>query len=275
MKYILIYITILISNQVFSQGEFKPSYLLTLPKGEMDQSLDNSHGFSLNLSYGIKRTGFFPGINFNQGVYASSTEKIDFETPDGNRVLSEMYIKNSYTNWNLNLQYNFLKGEGKGKRIIPFVEAGIGFTFFRTIFSLLDSVPESSCDPDPSSAQILQRDNALNFYAGTGIKIRLTSNEHSKCRCIRIYLTSSIGLRYGSNVSYMNVNNENGQSHHNIGSSEVDKLPFYSTWVNKQTQTEHMHHTGYTYTAPIRMLELKFGISLIFPPSNGPFCGRY
>lgn len=269
-KYIL---PLFISLPLFvnAQFEVRYSYVFNSPQNFMRSSLDNAHGFSMEYYTSVKHSNYFTGIGFQVGVYGYHSQPIEFLSTDGAMVQTNLNITNTYNYWNIYHKYRFSNFEKNGSRIIPFVEAKTGWSFFRTSLFIEDPNDVSNCEP--LEQDIMQKDNAWNVYAGAGFDLKLTGLlnplKHATCTCPKVYFSTSVGFHYGGKVSYMNVDREGSNtsaqhSHAGHTNSDSDKTEFYTTWVNTQTQVTHQHHTGYLYTSPIRLFELKAGFVIRF-----------
>jgi len=116
---------------------------------------------------------------------------------------------------------------------------------------------------------ILQKDNTWNIGLALGAEYRITGlfNPQKNEEKGQAYFSFSAGYIHGGKISYMNVEKDaTAQSHHHQSNStnNSDKTDYYTQWINTNTQIVHQHHTGYVYTSPIRMLELKIGFSIKF-----------
>lgn len=265
-------LTLLICLPFFShaQLEMKYSYLFNAPQGIMLSSLDNAHGFSIDYYGSVKKSNYYTGLSFNLGVYGFHSEPIDFKATDGSVVKTNLNITNSYNSWSVYHKFRFSKFGENGGRLIPFIEARTGWAFFRTNLFIEDPEDETNCEA--LEQDIMQKDNTWNLYGGAGFDLLLTGwlnpEKHASCSCPRAYFSVSVGYNYGGKVNYMNVDKENTNSsathNHSNHTSDGDQVPYYTTWINNQTQVTHQHHTGFLYTSAIRLIELKLGFTIRF-----------
>lgn len=269
-KYLL---SLLIAVPILSSAQFemKYSYVFNSPQNYMRSSLDNAHGFSMEYYGSVKNSSYYTGVGFQVGVYGYHTEPIAFQTSDGSIINTNLNITNSFNSWSIYHKYRFSQFENNGGRLVPFIEGRTGWSFFRTGLFIEDPNDVDNCEP--LEQDIMQKDNTWNVYAGAGFDLKISHlrnpEKHATCGCPKIYFSTSVGFHYGGKVSYMNVDRDgsNTSSQHNHGtevSTDGEKEEFYTTWVNNQTQVEHQHHTGYLYTSPLRLLEIKAGFTIRF-----------
>jgi hypothetical protein len=212
----------------------------------------------------VKHTNFQFGLAFNVGLYGYHTEPIAFAT-DSNVVNTDLNISNAFHNYSFYNKYTFNQfSEG---RLIPFVDAKLGWSFFRTKLYIADPEDVSNCEP--LEKDIMQKDNNWAVYAGAGFDLKLSGliRPEREKDFMQTYFTFSFGYNLGGKVSYMNVDHNetaNVQHHGSATSSKYEKVEYYAAFVNTQTQVVHEHHIGYLFTSPIRMLEIKAGFSLRF-----------
>jgi hypothetical protein len=271
MKKYLLSLFIAVPLLSSAQFEARYSYVFNSPQNYMRSSLTNAHGFAMEYYKSVKNSNYFTGIGFQVGVYGYNSEPIAFQTTDGGIVNTNLNITNSFNNWSIYHKYRFTQFEKNGSRLIPFIEGKTGWSFFRTNLFIEDPNDIDNCAPLEQA--IMQKDNTWNVYAGAGFDLKISHlrnpEKHTTCSCPKLYFSSSVGFHYGGKVSYMNVDrdgdNTSGQHNHGTSiSTDGEKEEFYTTWVNNQTQVEHQHHTGYLYTSPLRMLEIKAGFTLRF-----------
>ncbi len=251
-----------------AQFETKMSYVFNSPQNFMRSSLDIASGFAMEMYGSVKKTNYYTGISFNVGVYSYHTEPIAFETADGSIINTNLNITNSFNSWSIYHKYRFSKFEENG-RLIPFIDGRTGWSFFRTSLFIEDPNDTDNCHPLEQS--IMQKDNAWTVYGGAGFDLLLTGifnpERHATCGCPKSYFSFSVGFNYGGKVSYMNVDKEGSNTsatHNHEAMTDGDKKEYYTSWVNNQTEVVHQHHTGYLYTSPIRMLEIKTGFIIRF-----------
>lgn len=238
-------------------------YLYNSPLAQMP-TLNNAHGLGFAAYGAVKKSNYYVGINVRTGIYGYHTEPIDFMDTEGNNVKTNLNITNSYNSWAIYNRYNF--GKFSEGHLLPFVEASAGWSFFRTKLYIEDPLDETNCEP--LEKDIMQRDNTWSVYAGAGFGLKLTGlfNKSKVDYPVKTYFTLSFGYNYGGKVSYMNVDADEASHIHHNGTSSTNegKQDFYTSWYNTSTQVTHEHHTGYLFTSPVRMMEIKAGFSIKF-----------
>lgn len=264
MKYLLL--PFFIALPFLSQAQFAMnySYVFNAPQNYMRSSLSNAHGFAMEYYGNVKKTNYQIGLAYHMGIYGYHTEPIDFTASDGSIVKTNLNISNAFNFISIYHKYSFNKFATSG-RLIPFIDAKTGWSFFRTKLYIADPEDVSNCEP--LEQDIMQRDNTWNLYGGAGFDYRLNGifNPANDDCLMKSYFFVSFGFQYGGKVSYMNVDKDDEvTAAHNHTSDDPNKTEFYTTWVNTQTRIEHEHHTGYLFSSPIRMMQIKAGFSLRF-----------
>ncbi len=264
MKHFLLPFFIALPFLSQSQFAMNYGYAFNASQNYMRSSLSNAHGFAMEYYGNVKKTNYQIGLAYHVGVYGYHTEPIDFAASDGSIVKTDLNISNAFNFVSIYHKYSFNKFATSG-RLVPFIDAKTGWSFFRTKLYIADPDDVSNCEP--LEQDILQKDNTWNLYAGAGFDYKLNGlfNPANNDCPMKSYFFVSFGFHYGGKVSYMNVDrDDHTMAMQSQPSSNPNKTDFYTSWVNTQTQIVHEHHTGYLFTSPIRMMEIKAGFSLRF-----------
>lgn len=257
---LLLFVLPLIS---FSQVAVEINYAYNSPLKPMNYTFNNVHGMSMAFLYSPKKSNYYIGLAFQSGFYGKIKRPIEFAIDSTTTVSTQLSVNNSCHNFFIYHKYNF-RDFVKSERIEPFVDFKTGWSFFRTDIYIEDpNEPAGECEPLYND--IVHKDNTWLLYAGAGFEYKLNGifNSKNQNEFPMTYLSLGVGYTYGGNVSYMNVEkNESTHNQHSPGINDLEKTAYYTQWLNTQTQIVHQHHTGYLYTSPIRMLEVRFGIAL-------------
>lgn len=250
-----------------ANAQFAFSTYYQLNTSTMPQ-LKTAHGCGIDMFSSVKKSNYSIGISYYMSMYGYKHEPIEFVASDGSMLNTYIDVSNTFHHVSFYQRYTFGTFSG---RFSPFVDAKMGWNFFRTRLYIADPEDESNCEPLEEA--VLQRDNNWAAYAGGGMDVKLNGlfcgeNNDDKGWC---FFTLSFGYALGGTVSYMNVAGtamantgpHNGTHQHDTeGNTKVE--PYYSSFINTQTKIVHQHHTGYVYTSPINMFQMKAGITFKF-----------
>ncbi|MFI5203328.1 MAG: hypothetical protein ACHQF2_02440 [Flavobacteriales bacterium] len=258
----VLYLCIQTSNAQFGFNSYYQFSTSAMPQ------LKIANGCGIDMFSSIKKSKYSLGISYSMGVYGYKHEPLEFITSDGTTLSTFIDVTNSFQNVSFYQRYSFGTFSGI---LRPFIDARLGWNFFRTVLVIEDPEDESSCEA--LVKDVLHNSNNWAVYGGGGVDVKLNGlifkdnyiEGNSGC-----YFTLTFGYALGGTVSYMNVDGNaivsgphNGTHQHDTeGNTTI--TPYYTPFINTQTQVVHEHHTGYVYTSPVRMFQVSAGFTLKF-----------
>ena len=260
--YVLIFVSLFMYSLHAQQGlmpNYETYFKFNSPLKETRTTLNNAHGAGMDMYIPWGKSNILVGLSGSASMYGYERSPVKFTAMDGSTIDTYASVTNSIMNLSIASKYYFLP---MSNSFNIYVDAKAGLSFFRTRFYIED--PEDTDNCQPLENLIVQSDNAFTGYAGTGMELKLSgmfNKERAESPC-PIYLNLGAGYYFGGSVSYMNADNPECHTGQQPNPSQVKSTPYYSSFVNTQTQTIHQHQVGNTYTSKIKMLEFKFGISI-------------
>jgi len=235
--------------------KFNANYSLGMPQQEMGHNIQAVHslqaGFMHQLPGRLNR--LYIGIEGGIGGYADT--RIDQTFQSGNAPAFEVPVNYFSNVANVDAQVRW-ELVGKDKMLIPYLQAkGGSYFFFSNIY--ID-------DPnDPDGCHALQQKNIINdntFYwsAGAGLQINvgLFSCEKED-RQKRTSLDISVNTVRGGSLDYINT-----KQLIDAQTITTSGKPLNVEFINASTQEIHQHTVAQVYTSPLRLFEIKAGVTV-------------
>lgn len=233
--------------------EWSIGYTYASPTGSMMHHIDQGNGFIMDFHM-VSPTGKFSwGADLNYTIYGFDKSRQQYTFADGTTADMDIDVSNSFTNLMASGRYNLTTG----KKVVPYVGAKAGYSWFRTDLNIYDPDDMDSCSP--VETDLLQKDGTLIFSVGGGLKYDL-ENIFKKLRKEFLYINLSAFYTQGGTVNYMNTDAPTTQHHSSSSSSRVSDVE--AAFINTQTQVIHKHHVGYVYSSSAQMMD--FRLTLIF-----------
>jgi opacity protein-like surface antigen len=233
--------------------EWSLGYTYASPTGSMMQHINQGNGFVMDFHM-MSPTGKFSwGADLNYTIYGFDKSRQQYTFPDGTTADMDINVNNSFTNLMASGRYNLITG----KKLVPYIGAKAGYSWFTTNLNIYDPDDLDSCEP--VETDILQKDGTFVFSIGGGVRYDL-ANVFLKLRKEFIYVNLSAYHTRGGAVNYMNTDAPNAQHHSGSAPSRVSDVE--AEFINTQTQVIHKHHIGYVYSSAAQMMD--FRLSVIF-----------
>jgi hypothetical protein len=243
------------SNSAYSQSwKVTGGYSLALPQNEMKKNIQPAHSLEVGLMR--RMPGNFKqlslGIEMGLGLYAS--KRIDQTFQFDNNTASIVPVNYTSNTFNIAIQsrYNILSDKNM---VVPYLTAKGGlYNFFSTI---------TVEDPDnPDGCHALQRRNIMNdhtLYISAGGGLQFDPAIFSR-RKIRGPVMIDIGVNtiYGGTLDYINTR-------HLVDAQTLNDpagKPLEVRFINASTQSIHEHTVAQVFTSPLRLLEIRAGVTV-------------
>lgn len=259
MKNRILFFCLFLSSAAFAQVqnlEMGLGYTYTAPITTMKQNISQGNGFTMDFYVTPEKINRFAfGMDLNYNIYGHDKSKQEYTFSDGSTAKMDIIVNNSFTNFMLGGRY-FLT-DIEGKKIQPYVNAKVGYSWFRTNLNIYDPDDDDHCEP--VDTDMLLKDGTVVVSGGAGFHWDLSSifkrNEPN-----RFLFNVGANLTLGGQVNYMN---SDAPKHNNNNNMQTDVT---AQFVNTQTQVVHEHHVGYVYTSFVEMVEIRAGFVFRMEP---------
>jgi len=252
MKSFLFFVLVLTAHTTSAQWshEFDFSYARAMPNGKMHEYIKRGNG--LNMGYYLihPNNKLALGLSADIILYGFDKSTQQYEFPDGSTADMDITVNNSFTNLMLGAKYYLVTDQ----KLLPYVSAKAGYSFYRTNLGIYDPDDWDNCKPVEDD--ILAKDGSTIFSFGGGIKYDM-AGIFKKMPANSFYLDASLHMTRGGSVSYMNADGPSGHQH--MGGSRGESVE--ASFINTDTQVIHKHHVGYLYTSAVSMADLRIGFS--------------
>jgi len=245
MRYTLTLILLLFCLIVKAQSpEITTSYVLSVPRGNMQDNITHANGFNIDFYYTPKAKRFSFGTEMNFNGYGHDRSKQTYTFEDGTTAPMDIVVNNNFYNVMVAGRYFLSQGT-----IQPYINGKVGYSFFNTKLSIYDPNDEDQCEPVES--EVLYKDGTTVFSAGGGLRLDLLPKRSPGL----VYINLSANYTIGGKVGYMNVDASN--HNHVAHTSDV-----YAQFINTQTQVVHDHHVGNVYSSPLEFMDFRLGATM-------------
>ncbi|HLG41178.1 MAG TPA: hypothetical protein VI461_15965 [Chitinophagaceae bacterium] len=230
-------------------------YNLGLPRHDMEKNIQPDHGLQAGLMYQLpgKMKQLLVGIELGLGAYASKRIEQTFQFDNNTASVVPVNYNSNTFNANIQTRLNLLSDKNF---IVPYISAKGGlYNFFSTI------VVEDPDDPDGCHA--LERKNIMNdktlyWSAGAGFQVdpALFNKRKEKGN---VLIDISVNTVRGGSLNYVNTK-------HLIDAqtmNDPEGKPLQVHFVNASTQAIHEHTVAQVFTSPLRLLEIRAGVTVL------------
>jgi hypothetical protein len=262
MKYIYtLVLAVIISSYSTAQVEMGGSYSLSIPLREMAGNIQPLHSLNTHMFYRLpaklNRISF--GVEMGYGIYAYTSKEQDLRFPDGSGINTTVTYSSNVASVNLQSRVNLFKQA----RLNPFVNGKLGYTVFFSNVTVED--PEDPLACRPLESRNIISDNTFYLAYGGGLQLDLCVFS-KKQKPGKGSVDLSINKINGGNLEY--INTKNIQDHmHTDPNAPAPPLqpgkgePLNIKFVNVSTQAIHEHQVAEVYNSPLRMLDIRLGVS--------------
>jgi hypothetical protein len=259
MKFIF---TLLLTAIFFSansqQWKMTGDYSFAAPQQQMAKNIQPIHSLQAGILYQLPKVKQLSlGIEFGIGTYARKRIDQTFEfSPGVSSVVPVDYSSNAF-NANIQARFDLLSSK---YFIIPYINVKGGvYNLFSTIY-IDDPNDESGCHALEQKNII--NDNTMYWSAGGGIQIDPAMFCKNSCAKNKGKVLFDIGANviHGGTISYINTK-------HLVDAQTVtdnESKPLEVKFINASTQQIHEHTVAQVYTSPLRLVEFRAGIILVF-----------
>jgi hypothetical protein len=231
------------------------NYSLGMPQQEMGHNIQAVHSLQAGFMYELPGclNRLFIGVEGGVGGYAD--KRIDQTFQSGSDPAFEVPVSYFSNVANIDLQMRWDLA-GKDKMLIPYLQAkGGNYTFFSNIYI------EDPNDPDGCHAlqqKNIINDNTMYWSAGAGLQINVGVFSCDKeNRQKRTMLDFSVNTIRGGQISYINT-----KQLLDAQSVTTSGKPLSVEFINASTQEIHEHTVAQVYTSPLRLFEIKAGVTV-------------
>lgn len=248
-KSLLVMILLISLTSAFGQWnrEWSFGYAYSSPTGKMNQNIKQGNGIITDFHLVSPSKKFSLGVDFNYSIYGYDQTRQQYTFPDGTTANMDVDVTNSFLNLMAAGRYYLLTD----KKILPYVEGKVGYSWYRTNLSIYDPDDFDSCEP--VEKDILQKDGTVVYSFGGGLRFDLAPL-FKKIKENHFFVNLSANYTQGGLVNYMNT--DSPTSHH--GSAPSNRSgDVEAAFINTQTQVIHKHHVGYVYTSYAQMMDYR------------------
>lgn len=232
--------------------DFSIGYSYADPSGKMNHYVKQGSGIVADFHFTTPGEKFSIGADLNYTVYGFDNSRQRYEFPDGTTADMDINVANSFMNLMASGRYNLVTG----KKLIPYVGAKAGYSWFRTDLNIYDPDDTDHCKPVESD--ILMKDGTFVYSIGGGVKYDLSS-VFKNLRKEFLYINLSAYYTQGGTVDYMNTD---APAPGHSGSMATPNRQMETSFINIHTQVIHKHHVGNVYTSYAQMMD--FRLSFLF-----------
>ena len=225
-----------------------------IPQQEMQKNIPAAHSLQLGIMHrlpgALKQLSI--GVEAGIGTYASKRVEQTFQFNNNTAAVVPVDYTSNVFNANLYGRLNLLNEK---KLVLPYIQAKGGlYNFFSTVYIE---------DPnDPNGCSALQQENIINdktmyWSAGGGLQINTGVFGKSKSRR-NVMIDISVNTIRGGTIDY--INTKRLMDVQDV--STTGGKPLNVNFINASTQEIHEHSVAQVYTSPLRMLEVRAGVTV-------------
>jgi Outer membrane protein beta-barrel domain len=244
-KYFYSLLFVGIALQSHAQVEFTTNYAYSRPMGQMLTNIKGIHGLNMGLAYHIPHTPVAVGVEVGFGGYGYQSERQTYTFTDGSTTETNVNVSNNTFNLMLNTRLYY----PTESIFRPYLQLRGGLSNFYT--SLVIEDPEDVDGCRPLESDILKSSATLAGGAGIGMRINLGGSG-----CTKYAVDISSNYTTGGRVDYMNLKKATP--------TVKPVADVNADFMNLHNQVVHTHHVGYVYSSPLRLLDLRVGLSVVF-----------
>lgn len=249
MKWIIsVFIIFTCLHFVFGQWnpELSIGYTFASPFGQMKQNINQGNGVIIDFHLLSPSKKFSLGADFNYTIYGFDQSRQQYTFSDGTTADMDINVTNSFINLMAVSRYYLLTD----KKVLPFIEGKVGYSWFSTELNINDPDEFDSCKP--VEKDILQKDGTIIYSFGGGFRYDLSSL-FKKMKRDYVFVNLAAFYTQGGQVSYMNT--DAPMSNASMPSTRTGDIE--ATFINTQTQVIHKHLVGYLYTSFDKMMDVR------------------
>lgn len=232
------------------------NYNLGLPQEQMGKNIQAAHGLQAGIFYQLpgKLKQLLVGMELGVGTYAS--ERIHQTFQFSNNVAAVVPVNYLSNMFNANLKTRLNLPLSKKNWVVPYIDLKGGlYSFFSNI--RIDD-PESSDGCSALQHENIISDKTLYWSGGVGIQIDPVIFAKPPKHSGRVMIDLSINTIRGGKLDYINTKRlQNAQDVSTNGGK-----PMNVQFINASTQEIHEHTVAQVYTSPLRMLEIRAGVTV-------------
>jgi hypothetical protein len=244
-KYLYSILFATLSLQGYAQIEFTTHYGFSRPMGQMLGNIKGIHSLNMGLAYHIPHTPVAFGLELGFGGYGYQSERQTYTFSDGSITETNVNVSNNTFNLMLNTRL-YYPTEGIFR---PYLQLRGGLSNFYTNLVIED--PEDIDGCRPLESDILKTSSTLAGGAGIGLRINLGGSG-----CTKYGIDISSNYTTGGRVDYMNLKK---------ATPNVNPVAdVVANFENIHNRVVHTHHVGYVYSSPVRLLDFRVGLSVVF-----------
>jgi hypothetical protein len=247
---------LLYSTANSQQWKLTGNYTLGLPQQQMGKNIQAIHSLQGGFLYRLPKqlNNLSVGIELGIGTYAQKQVEQTFTFDDMSTVVPVNYNSNVF---NANLQTRFYLLKEERFFVVPYImgKAGI-YNFYSNV------VIEDPHDPNGCAAldrKNIIRDKTAYWTAGGGLQIDPAIFSKKRIRD-NIMIDISAQTIRGGRIDYINTK-------HLMDAQEIPEPGAKSVkarFVNASTQHIHEHSVAQVYTSPLRLFEIRAGVTVVF-----------
>jgi hypothetical protein len=229
-------------------------YSFGLPRQAMETNIQPVHSLQAGLMYQLpgKLKQLSAGIEMGLGLYASKRINQTFQFDNNTASVVPVNYNSNTFNVNVQTRFNLLSDKNF---VIPYISAKGGlYNFFSTI-NIEDPNDPNGCHALENKT--IMNDKTLYFSAGGGIQIDpAVFSRHGERGNVLIDI--SVNSVHGGSLNYINTK-------HLIDAQTMNDpagKPLEVKFINASTQSIHEHTVAQVFTSPLRLLEIKAGVTV-------------
>ncbi|MCG2590892.1 hypothetical protein [Rhodohalobacter sulfatireducens] len=213
--YIIVLTLLFPLSGVAQLSDFDINVLLGAPQGEFQDNLDRTAvGINGGIAYPIAAP-FYIGAEIGFMTYGR-----DERTENFNPNIPEVRV-NVVTEYDILTGHAFLRFEGQGEVIRPYIDGLVGFNYLFT----KTTIEDRGNNFDDIASDTNFDDTALSYGFGPGIKFRVSSNEERE-----ILINLKTRYLFGANAAYLqpgSIEVNNGSLIFDESESKTDLLTIH------------------------------------------------
>ena len=236
--------------------EGKLSYVHSIPMGRMVVNMNQSSGIALEFLYTPANSRFSYGVDLGVSEYGLHSEDINYRLDEQREVETNMSVMNCFTYLNLVGRLDLTEAG----LVTPYLQAKLGASYFWTALRIDD--PEGGHDDCPNVLErsTLTQDLVFSSTVGMGVRADI-SGLFKSCGPGSFNLDIQANYTHGSRFRHMNVD----QAFIPAPPPQADKSIESTTTPNTSRRVvSHEYYEGNSYLSPLRMIDFRLGISMIF-----------